>query len=270
MSLYRQIDLLERDTTIYGLIDPRTSQLRYVGKTVLGLQDRLNRHCNESNTEIKNHRVDWIRNLAKAGLRPEIIELETVRADWIEAEQFWISYMRFIGCELVNATFGGEGAPGIKPTRLARLRMSRSQLGRKHSAATRKKISESNMGKRHTALTLEKLRRSQKRRQKRSPSVPPVLTDEIKLKISKSLTGRKHSLSTRIKMSRSQTGRVHTQETKDKISAGNKGLKRTDEMRAAMRRVWKDRRLSNPGMGKKCMLAPFGNRPKYILKVAYD
>lgn len=58
----------------------------------------------------------WILSLERAGLAPEVFVIEEVApgSDWIEAEQFWISYFRMIGANLCNHTAGGEGQTGYK------------------------------------------------------------------------------------------------------------------------------------------------------------
>ena len=102
-------------THIYGLIDPRTNELRYVGMSKRPRR-RLTFHMCASQLRSKNHRAHWLRGLLAAGARPELVILETVSNDtWQEAEQFWIGYFKFIGANLTNSTEGGEGLSGIGP-----------------------------------------------------------------------------------------------------------------------------------------------------------
>src|SRR6185369_1307504 len=96
-------------TIIYGLVDPRSDQLRYVGKTVREARRRLGQHVWQARNEgHKRHVLAWLDGLETAGLRPEIVELERVSpgGDWEEAEQFWIAYFRFLGANLCNHTDG--------------------------------------------------------------------------------------------------------------------------------------------------------------------
>ncbi|MBA1141754.1 hypothetical protein [Mesorhizobium neociceri] len=107
--------IVDKPTTIYGLVDPLTNELRYVGKTVKRLPQRLVDHiCAAKRTKNKRHCLAWIAGLLLAGRAPEIFELEIVQAGecWVEAEQFWIGYWRFVGADLCNRTIGGEGVPG--------------------------------------------------------------------------------------------------------------------------------------------------------------
>lgn len=96
--------------SIYGLIDPRTNQLRYVGKTKRSTSHRRYEHVCASHLKAKSHKNHWIESLLRDGERPESVVLEEVtESEWEEAESFWIQYMKFIGCNLVNSTSGGDG-----------------------------------------------------------------------------------------------------------------------------------------------------------------
>jgi hypothetical protein len=99
-------------TRIYVLRDPRTNEVRYVGKTVKTLADRLSAHINESG-KIKTHRGQWIQSLLKVGVRPVIEEIDQALADWVEKERFWIAHYRSITEKLTNQCDGGEGVCGI-------------------------------------------------------------------------------------------------------------------------------------------------------------
>ena len=100
---------------IYGLVDPRTDQLRYVGKSKNPVVRKYQHVC-ASQLRRKQHKNHWIKDLLASGLKPELVQLETVPyADWEEAETFWIAYFRFIGADLTNATAGGGGSPDPSP-----------------------------------------------------------------------------------------------------------------------------------------------------------
>src|SRR3990167_2619318 len=108
---------------IYGLCDPITQQLRYVGKTN-NLKKRLWTHLRSME---KSHLYSWIKSLKNRGLTPEIFIIErTLSSAWREAEMFWISYFRAIGADLTNQLDGGLGG---------------AVRGRTISKETRKKIS---------------------------------------------------------------------------------------------------------------------------------
>lgn len=97
---------------IYGLRDPETMQIRYIGKTNDMHRRWLNHLCEKS----KTHRYYWIRSLDRRGLRPEMITLEEIRGNdslsdwpWQESERRWIAYGIRSGWPLVNMTSGGDG-----------------------------------------------------------------------------------------------------------------------------------------------------------------
>jgi hypothetical protein len=86
-----------KPTLIYGLIDPLTNELRYVGKTSKSIRARLCGHKAHAAVAGRKRRVvAWIAGLIARGLLPEVVIFEEVSPahDWIEAEQFWIAYFR--------------------------------------------------------------------------------------------------------------------------------------------------------------------------------
>lgn len=108
---------VDKPTFIYGLIDPVTHQLRYIGKTVLTPGRRLSVHAWRSRSQPhKRHSMAWILSLERRGFTPEVVTIEEIAigGDWVEAEQFWIAYFRMIGADLCNHTIGGEGQTGYK------------------------------------------------------------------------------------------------------------------------------------------------------------
>lgn len=109
--------MIERETRIYVLIDPTSKEIRYVGKTVKTLKNRLYGHITQSKDgKSDTYRDRWIRGLSAQGLRPEIREIEVCGADWANRERFWIAHFRDAGARLTNHTDGGEGALGFRFT----------------------------------------------------------------------------------------------------------------------------------------------------------
>lgn len=70
---------MEENTHIYGLIDPITNELRYVGKTV-DIKRRYKRHINEVNLH-NSHKDRWIRKLLNNNHIPEIIVIDLVKTN---------------------------------------------------------------------------------------------------------------------------------------------------------------------------------------------
>lgn len=123
--------------SIYCLVDPRTSEVRYVGKTEQRLESRITAHMRDTT---KCHRVHWLSELRALGLRPVGVVLEDVHGahPWQESERFWIQRLRSMGARLVNNTDGGDGVSGLPPE--TRQRMRAVWLGRKHKPETLQKL----------------------------------------------------------------------------------------------------------------------------------
>src|SRR5689334_16351620 len=99
-------------TYIYGLIDPRTDLLRYVGKS----NDPSLRYYRHLSDKSSTHKACWIKGLLKSGAAPRLIILDTVpAAEWQVYERDWIECFR---SSLTNITEGGIGAEVTAETRL--------------------------------------------------------------------------------------------------------------------------------------------------------
>lgn len=128
---------------IYGLLDPRSGAVRYVGVTK-NLRKRLYGHL-RANTENGFKRA-WISELAAINLKPEMIVIEGVSdKEWRDREIFWIAYYRERG-ELLNVMDGGER--GYDVTEAIRRVLSRAHKGIKLSDAAKQKLSIANKGRR--------------------------------------------------------------------------------------------------------------------------
>lgn len=151
-----------QDTTfIYGLVDPRSGYVRYVGKSN-NPKRRRHLHLNPSSLRPKTRKNRWIIGLLNAGKRPELILLEQVSdSSWEEAEIRWIAYYRSIPQypQLTNGTSGGDGAQkGHKKSPETLKKLSVSNLGRVVSQETREKISIANRGRKRTPEQREHIR----------------------------------------------------------------------------------------------------------------
>lgn len=119
---------------IYGLTDPRTSKVRYVGCTKK-LKKRFEEHLEDN----RFNKGRWIECLKKQGLVPGVVILEKIDDEkWQETERKWIKH--FGRENLVNSTDGGEGV--VNPSKETRRKRSESRKGKYHSKETRQKISE--------------------------------------------------------------------------------------------------------------------------------
>lgn len=106
----------ERPVYIYGLCDPGSSNVRYVGKTV-NLKSRLAQHLYRRGTTVygMNPCATWIDELMASGQRPDLIVLEeTTEGEWEEKEREWIKVLVERGVELLNVSTGGLAGEWMK------------------------------------------------------------------------------------------------------------------------------------------------------------
>jgi hypothetical protein len=93
----------ERKTyRIYGLVDPRTGETRYVGQTADLLGRRLQDHIRKPGATKKG---DWVREVLAADLDPTIYLIEELvgyRPDAYKRESYWINRLRDEGQPLTN------------------------------------------------------------------------------------------------------------------------------------------------------------------------
>ena len=193
---------------IYFLIDPRTGEVRYVGKTTKKLTYRLmNGHMQDSS---RTHKTNWIKSLKKEGLLPEIKLVKICESEGRcnYAEEFYIKLLGRADKSkgiLVNATDGGEDT-----------------TGRILSEETKRKISKGNKGK----LLGRKLPEEVKKKMMKTRSnFSEKKKKEISRKISEANKGREMSDETKEKLREINLGRTHSQEIKDKISKNGIGYK---------------------------------------------
>lgn len=130
---------------IYTLKDPITYEVKYVGKTAHKIEKRYAQHKhNWKRTTGKLNKLNsWIKSLAKKDLYPiiEIID-EVDDLKWIEAEQGYIKLFKSFGCNLKNATIGGEGACGYKMKESSKIKRKETLKNSKLWAEKHKKHSE--------------------------------------------------------------------------------------------------------------------------------
>lgn len=96
---------------IYTLSDPNTNEVRYVGKTINPLKQRLKEHIRCRN---KTYCKNWIDSL---NITP-VIELvdEVDNNKWEFWESFYIDLFKSFGFRLTNLTSGGAGAINYRRT----------------------------------------------------------------------------------------------------------------------------------------------------------
>jgi hypothetical protein len=123
---------------IYGLVDPRSNEVRYIGKTNQKPSYRLVQHLHQAETQDGNsHLLNWLRQLLAEGLAPDIRILEVLEewADWQERERIWIAQTRAAGWRLTNMTDGGEGT--LNPSKEIRQQRSERMKGNTYAVGNR-------------------------------------------------------------------------------------------------------------------------------------
>lgn len=99
---------------IYGLRDPRTLEVRYIGQTCRGFV-RPRVHSWYARKGENSYKARWIRSLQKIGLKPDIVVLEETTKEQLDAREiWWIAKYRATG-RLTNLSAGG----GIENARAA-------------------------------------------------------------------------------------------------------------------------------------------------------
>ena len=88
--------------TIYGLRDPRTRQVRYIGRTGCR-SDRFHSHCRAEDATLRSV---WIRELKKQGLLPAMFSLETCesRRSSLVRERHWIRQAKASDWQILNGS----------------------------------------------------------------------------------------------------------------------------------------------------------------------
>jgi len=210
---------------IYALTDPRTDEIRYVGKSSSGLRRPGHHGARSVLSKDHTHKGNWLRGLVAAGLRYGVRVLEklpavaalppTERRDAMDAaERRWIAHGRAEGWPLTNLTDGGDG--GFFPTPEHRERLSRAMKGRKlspeHLANLRANHARGPLSEEHKAKIRESCNRP-----------------EAIARMSEANQGRKRTPEHQAKLTASQKGRGPSPEAHAKAVAALKGKKRSPE-----------------------------------------
>jgi hypothetical protein len=202
---------------VYIHIDPRTDEIRYVGK---GKNDRASRMSRRY-----GYHKNWIKQLELLGLKPivRIVEANLKEKEALEKEKELISEYRKNGFNLTNLTDGGDGISGFKMPEEAKKKIAESKIGEKNpmfgKAAYNRGVSPSEESKR---------KNSKAHLGKPGPNKGRKFSEESKRKNSEAHKGRKASEETKKKMSEARKGipgTKHTEESKKKMSISRMGYK---------------------------------------------
>jgi hypothetical protein len=111
---------------IYTYADPRTGEIRYVGKTERDLESRIREHQCRARSG-RTHLYCWTRSLEAKPLVEVLEETQNTTS----AEVYWIAQLKAWGFNLVNHTDGGEGQRGLRHTQATKEKIGRAQRGLK-------------------------------------------------------------------------------------------------------------------------------------------
>jgi len=143
---------------IYGLIDPRNGQLRYVGQASRGMSTRLSQHLYSAKHGRGQHLYCWLRQLLDEGHRPEVevLEVHKTAETLDDSEIFYIAYFRFIGCDLTNHADGGRTSRGARRTPEMREAARAVTTARWQNPEQRQKMTAPHFGVKQTSEQIRK------------------------------------------------------------------------------------------------------------------
>lgn len=88
---------------VYGLIDPRTDELKYIGKSNDVFRRTRYGHEYNARTGVESPVAELIRGIWDDGSDPDWFILEEVLVEEVfDAESFWYQYFTYIGADLLN------------------------------------------------------------------------------------------------------------------------------------------------------------------------
>lgn len=221
---------------IYALTDPRTDEIRYVGKSSSGLRRPGHHGARSVLAKDSTHKGNWIRGLVAAGLRYGVRVLEELpavaalpaseRRDAMDAaERRWIAHGRSMGWPLTNLTEGGDG--GGAPSPETREKLSRAQKGKKlsaeHLANLRANHATGPLSEEHKAKIRESCNRPAAIARMSEANRGRKRTPEHQAKLAAANKGRSASPEARAKMSAAHKGKKRSLETIEKIRAAKRG-----------------------------------------------
>ncbi len=101
---------MDKSIYIYGLVDPRDNQIKYIGNTN-NIKKRYYEHLKIS-TRLESKKQKWVKELLVLNFKPKMkVLLETTEDKrYFLEKEFIAHYKQF--CDLKNTTEGGKGGAG--------------------------------------------------------------------------------------------------------------------------------------------------------------
>lgn len=180
--------------SIYELVDPRTGEVRYIGRAKEP-RKRLRAHITQSK-KLDHHKDRWIRELAAEGLEPFLRVVDRCSQDDIYTlEQHYILEYREAGHRLTNLSDGGWGTMGLPMSDETKAKIGRG-------------VAIANRGNRYAAGV-----RTPEQRARMSPKNP-----------ARYWAGKTLSVEHKEKMAESHRGKKRSPEAVEASAAGHRGM----------------------------------------------
>lgn len=227
---------------VYGLVDPRDNELRYVGLSTRGMR-RPKEHLSADGRKGNRWVCRWLRVLHTAGLSPYILILRfcATPEETKTQERSLISLFKLAEFPLTNLTDGGDGTLGLKQSPKVKEALRLANTGRKQPAEERLRRAIACTGVKRSPAFCDKLRRLKtglvhtdetKAKISRARTGSFKLSPEHKEKLRIANTGRKHTAAWKARMRELNLGKTHKPEVLEKL----KGRACSSETRERMRR----------------------------------
>lgn len=210
---------------IYGLVDSRTGEIRYVGKSTSGLR-RPREHFTKRALAERTHKANWIRSVVADGGVCLMVVLQrcTTTEELSEAERWWIAMGRAaLGARLTNSTDGGDGCSGREASPKLREHMRRlgvANRGRVLTSEHRAKVGAAGRGRVFSTTHRAGIAAANRQR----PVLPETRAKMSAKALSRTATaaGRQHLASMCIKAVSVTRGVPKTPEHRAKLSVANR------------------------------------------------
>lgn len=225
-----------RPTLIYWLIDTRTNQPFYCGKTVNPAHQRLANHKYEAahGTRKVHARV---RDCGES-IRLQVMETVPIEISWSAREKHWIYLLRGSFPDNCNTADGGAGTPGRILSAESRAKISAASKRQRHTPEAKAKIVAFLTGRKWKPESIAKMRATKtgkrmsaevRANQSAAQKTRFAGPDRVELLKKFSRKGAVVSAATRAKLRAAKLGIPRTSEEKAKISASNTGKKMSPE-----------------------------------------
>jgi hypothetical protein len=208
---------------VYGLVDPITEQIRYIGISSIGF---VRPYCHSKASLLAkddSYKAKWIRKLHSAGLNYIVIVLEWVgdKDLLFEAEIRWIVRGKVEGWPLTNLTDGGEGL--LNPSDSTRSKIGDLSRARMANPEFRERVIGDRRGKPLPLEWRQNISLGAKGRKDKPETI------EKRIAKQRGVKRKGHTEETKRKMSLSHTGMTMPAEARKKISDKALGRKKSDD-----------------------------------------